>query len=85
MLLLDDPPTIDKTSLLIDRRYLSGKGRRRLEHVDEVIRTQNLDMIVCRSLLSLNLSLSFVLCVRRLQGFETRFIPGYAEYDESEE
>lgn len=80
----DDPPTIDKTSLLIDRRYLSEKGRRRLEGHEAVIRTQNLDMIICRSLLSLNLSISFVLCVRRLQGFKTRFVAGYAEDEEEE-
>jgi len=80
----EDPPTIDKTSLLIDRRYLSGKEKRRLEGHEAVIRTQKLDMIMCRSLLSLNLSLSFVLCVRRLQGLKTRFEPGYATYEAEE-
>ncbi len=79
----EDPPTVDKSSLLIDRRYLSARGQRRLQDDDGVIRTQKLDMIMCKSLLSLNLSLSFVLCVRRLQGFKTIFSPGYAE-DEAE-
>lgn len=76
--------TIDKASLLIDRRYLSGKGNRKQLSGHLEIRTKNLDMIMCRSLLSINLSLGFKLCVRQLQGFATKYVPGWIE-DEAEE
>jgi len=79
-----DESIIDKSSLLIDRRYLSGKGspKRLSEHLE--IRTKNLDMIMCKSLLSINLSLGFMLCVRQLQGFETKYSPGWIGEDDEE-
>ncbi len=76
--------TIEKSSLLIDRRYLSGKGKLELplEHVE--IRTKDLDKIMCKSLLSINLSLGFMLCVRQLQGFGTKYAPGWIGEDDEE-
>ena len=69
----NDAHTIDKSSLLIDRKYLSAAGRAKLVADKLPVNGKITGKVVCRSLLSINLALGFVLCVRQLRGVPSEY------------
>jgi hypothetical protein len=69
-----DVSRIDKRSLLIDRRYLSKKGMP-LQGYDRALSQIIMGEVLCKSRLSINLALGFMLCVRNLRGLQTRYEP----------
>lgn len=78
-----DVSQIDKASLLIDRKYLSAKGRQALSGGEFPAPSQIIHKLLCRSLLSINTALGLVLCVRKLRGLPTTYNPSeIVRYDE---
>lgn len=67
-----DVHTIDKSSLLIDRKYLSSRGKAKLLSRRSVS-GQITGRVVCKSLLSINLAFGFILCVRKLRGIPIEY------------
>ena len=70
-----DVESIHKSSLLIERKYLSTKGRAILRTGQYPLSRQIVGKVVCKSLLSINLALGFFLCVRRLRGLPMDYHP----------
>lgn len=67
-----DVHSIDRSSLLLDRNYVRG----RRFHTDKDALPQRINgQVFCKSLLSINLALGLVLCVRQLRGLSTDYAP----------
>jgi hypothetical protein len=77
-----DVVQIDKGSLLIDRKYLGPKGRKALFDNALPAPSQVDSNLLCKSRLSINLALGFVLCVRALRGLPTTYSPCEFDYRE---
>ena len=71
-----DASEIDKTSLLIDRKYLQNKKSPPQKDLPLGIPTQlGSGDLVCRSLLAINLALGFALCIRKLRNLPMGYRP----------
>jgi hypothetical protein len=66
-----DVSRIDKRSLLIDRKSLSGKRATLRVSAPSQINS----LVLCKSVLSINLALGFTICVRKLQGLPVAYKP----------
>jgi hypothetical protein len=71
-----DVSRIDKRSLLIDRKYLSKKGVQiAREAYNRAPSQMIMSEVLCKSRVSINLALGFMLCVRTLRGLPTPYEP----------
>lgn len=68
-----DVSMIDKDSLLIDNKYLASTKVKKEMDNDWSAPTEIAGKALCRSLLSINLALGFVLCVRALRGLPSEY------------
>jgi DNA-binding transcriptional MerR regulator len=75
MELATDVSRIDKRSLLIDRKYLSKKGIPIAQRAYDRAPAQLNSRVLCKSLVSINLALGFVICVRTLRGLPVAYRP----------
>jgi len=69
-----DVSRIEISSLMIDLKYLSAKGREREKTWNAPI-TVNPDYLNCKSALTINLALAFIICVRKLRGLRADYHP----------